>query len=771
MRIIVGVLQKYVNIAAGWRPRLFVLQQGVLRYYHLHGAEAVDVVDLLDTLREQGDVVSVGVEIGVLERRELKHRNLLGGSGKKAGMTGHGARKARVDIHVCTCRVRESNADSSKFYVEYGVDLKEKLELRSECQDDRWVWIRALQDVMEKRGGLAYADDHAIPNAKIHFADKLEMIQAHLDTMGAGREVKAYVIELVSKMHMKYHDLADSEHKKRKTLLDIVYRLENEKRELETSAAVEAGLLEEDIAGEESEDESSTQQYDSVLRHSICRDVSSDEEHEEEEDDDDEFYECETYHHMDGVGHSRHSSLGELAVFSDLCSLDMEHMDDAAASRQSSPLKDTGIKDLKLCHPIEPSWLVQEGPAPARRSSLPAPQQPEKGISLWSLIKEMVGKDLTRVCLPVYFNEPLSALELTAEDLEYSELLDEAYGYPAGSLERMVRVAAFAISPYSSTEGRTSKPFNPLLGETYELVHVEKGFRYISEKVSHHPTIIAAHAEGRGWTYQGDAEIKSKFWGRSIELRPEGVLKLDFEDGDSYTWNKVTTSINNLILGKIYVDHGGVMKIRNPGNNMVAKIRFKETSMLFDKNPRYVEGFIEVDRKKQEFPLITGHWNNAINVLWGPNKKQLLWQKNPPPENPTRYNLTKYAIQLNEITEGLKGRLAPTDSRLRPDQSFTEKGMWEEANAEKQRLEHKQRAARKAAEQGVPLKPRWFKINYEEVNLARLSSSKRHISGKELSFEFNGEYWLEREQGYFSNCRDIFGASMGGPDEVSDAKK
>ena len=34
--------------------------------------------------------------------------------------------------------------------------------------------------------------------------------------------------------------------------------------------------------------------------------------------------------------------------------------------------------------------------------------------SLWSLIKDMVGKDLTRVCLPVYFNEPLSALQVGA---------------------------------------------------------------------------------------------------------------------------------------------------------------------------------------------------------------------------------------------------------------------------------------------------------------------------------------------------------------------
>ena len=54
---------------------------------------------------------------------------------------------------------------------------------------------------------------------------------------------------------------------------------------------------------------------------------------------------------------------------------------------------------------------------------------------------------------------------------------------PAGSIERFLMVAAFAVSGYSSTAGRTSKPFNPLLGETYELVHAEKGFRAVVEKV------------------------------------------------------------------------------------------------------------------------------------------------------------------------------------------------------------------------------------------------------------------------------------------------
>ncbi len=49
-------------------------------------------------------------------------------------------------------------------------------------------------------------------------------------------------------------------------------------------------------------------------------------------------------------------------------------------------------------------------------------------MSLWSIIRDNVGKDLSRVCLPVYFNEPLSALQKLAEDMEYSGLLDQARG-------------------------------------------------------------------------------------------------------------------------------------------------------------------------------------------------------------------------------------------------------------------------------------------------------------------------------------------------------
>jgi hypothetical protein len=121
-----------------------------------------------------------------------------------------------------------------------------------------------------------------------------------------------------------------------------------------------------------------------------------------------------------------------------------------------------------------------------RRKSLPQPKEKEKSVSLWSMIKDNIGKDLSKVCLPVYFNEPISSLQRCFEDVEYAYLLDRAYEYGrrGNSLMRILYVGAFAVSGYSSTEGRTCKPFNPLLGETYEADYPDMGVRFFSEKVS-----------------------------------------------------------------------------------------------------------------------------------------------------------------------------------------------------------------------------------------------------------------------------------------------
>ena len=62
---------------------------------------------------------------------------------------------------------------------------------------------------------------------------------------------------------------------------------------------------------------------------------------------------------------------------------------------------------------------------------------PDSEVNLWNILKKNIGKDLTKVAMPVSINQPLSALQRIAEDLEYSELLDEAS--QLSGVERMIK--------------------------------------------------------------------------------------------------------------------------------------------------------------------------------------------------------------------------------------------------------------------------------------------------------------------------------------------
>ena len=84
------------------------------------------------------------------------------------------------------------------------------------------------------------------------------------------------------------------------------------------------------------------------------------------------------------------------------------------------------------------------------------------------------------------FSEPLSFLQRLTEDFEYSDCLDRAAIVASDSIEQMAYVAAFTVSSYATTTTRTQKPFNPLLGETYECDRLgDMGWRSLAEQVQH----------------------------------------------------------------------------------------------------------------------------------------------------------------------------------------------------------------------------------------------------------------------------------------------
>ncbi|XVF39411.1 hypothetical protein PTKIN_Ptkin01aG0032500 [Pterospermum kingtungense] len=612
-----GVLYKWVNYGKGWRPRWFVLQDGVLSYYKIHGPDRI----VVSQETEKGSKVIGEESLRIISR----HRSSI-------SQHSLNRRKPFGEVHLKVSSIRESRSDDKRFSIFTGT---KRLHLRAETRDDRVTWTEALQAVKDMFPRMSNSELMApIDNVAV----STEKLRQRLMQEGVCESAIQDTEQIMRGEFAAMQNQLLLLKQKQLLLIDTMRQLETEKVDLENTVVDESQNKLIDLGA------SSMTRQDKSSEGSVT-DTDDDNERvdaaEEETDEDDHTF----FDTRDFLSSSSFKSNGSEFRPSSFSS------DDEGVDSEDDI--DPSIKSVGSNFPYI-----------KRRKKLPDPAEKEKGVSLWSMIKDNIGKDLTKVCLPVYFNEPLSSLQKCFEDLEYSYLLDRAYewGKRGNSLMRILNVAAFAVSGYSSTEGRICKPFNPLLGETYEADFPDKGVRFFSEKVSHHPMIVACHCQGTGWKFWGDSNLKSKFWGRSIQLDPVGVLTLEFEDGEVLQWTKVTTSIYNLILGKLYCDHYGTMRIEGD-REYSCKLKFKEQSII-DRNPHQVHGIVQ-DRNGKTVATLFGKWDESMHYANGDcsgkgkgndslSQTHLLWKRSKPPKDPTRYNLTRFAITLNELTPGLK---------------------------------------------------------------------------------------------------------------------
>lgn len=369
------------------------------------------------------------------------------------------------------------------------------------------------------------------------------------------------------------------------------------------------------------------------------------------------------------------------------------------------------------------------------RKTLPAPVTGEE-MSLFSILKKNVGKDLSTISFPVTFNAPLSILQAVAEEYEYAPSLLERAAQSKDPVERIALVGAFAVSGYASTSVRSSrKPFNPLLGETYECVRTDRRLNFVAEKVEHRPPVTASYAYGVGWKASAAGTVKNKFWGKSLELIAEGAEVVELDTGDKYNIVKPSSFMRNLLAGTKYLEHVGEMSVTNLSTNESLMIRFKEGSMFGGvANRNHIEGVI-YDANKTKVGEVKGRWDERISLINTNGSTSVLWQSEKiPPDASNYYGFTYFAMSLNEITDDIRPVLPPTDSRFRPDQRALEDGDADKAEDLKLKLEGLQRERRKKLEvAGEAYQPQWF-----------------HSSNNGVKWEYGGpdgrEYFVIREQ-------------------------
>lgn len=77
-----------------------------------------------------------------------------------------------------------------------------------------------------------------------------------------------------------------------------------------------------------------------------------------------------------------------------------------------------------------------------------------------------------------------------------------------------------------------------------------------------------------------------------------------------------------------------------------------------------VQGIVQ-DKSGKTVATLFGKWDESMHYVIGDcsgigkgsdsfSEAHLLWKRSKPPKYPTRYNFTRFAITLNELTPGLK---------------------------------------------------------------------------------------------------------------------
>uniref|UniRef100_A0A3Q1AWV3 Oxysterol-binding protein n=1 Tax=Amphiprion ocellaris TaxID=80972 RepID=A0A3Q1AWV3_AMPOC len=393
------------------------------------------------------------------------------------------------------------------------------------------------------------------------------------------------------------------------------------------------------------------------------------------------------------------------------------------------------------------------------RTSLPAPMFSRNDVSIWSILKKCIGMELSKIAMPVIFNEPLSFLQRLTEYMEHTYLIHQANA-TTDSVERMKFLGVYLVSGFSDT-----------LNISLFSVRDDLGFRWVSEQVSHHPPVSAFHAEGfkEDFVFHGSIYPKLKFWGKSIEAEPKGIITLELPKyNEAYTWTNPTCCVHNIIVGQLWIEQYGNVEVINHRTGERCSMTFKPCG-LFGKELHKVEGYI-LDKSKKKLCAIYGKWTECLYTVdpatFDAHKKsdkknadekkgnkqssvdeepeempppdaetvqvipgsELIWKITPRPDNSAKfYAFSTFAMQLNELEKSMEGVIPLTDSRLRPDIRAMENGDIDVASAEKKRLEEKQRTARKNRTKSTedwktrnpPLGPRWFQQGPNPHNKAQ----------------------------------------------------
>jgi hypothetical protein len=328
----------------------------------------------------------------------------------------------------------------------------------------------------------------------------------------------------------------------------------------------------------------------------------------------------------------------------------------------------------------------------------------------WDLVKQvgnnlMEGKDLTRVSLPVQIFEPRSFLERVTDYWCYMPRFLPAAAACQDPLERFKLVVAFGMAGLFNTS-KQKKPFNPILGETFEA-SFEDGTALFLEQSSHHPPVTQYQAIGPhgSFQYSGNIQFHAAFRGNSLRGQWSGLSRVTFRDGTEIDWEIPPCTIRGIMWGTRRFNYVDTVTFRDARNGLECHIAFNPDQRGFLKSmfsrapkPRADAFRGEITRVPPAAPgggarrapppskatqgakpvcVVEGSWISHLEIagrrVWDTSfpKSQVILPRDPLPSDPRfREDLAALSREDLEASRELKIMLEEKqryDTRLRKD--------------------------------------------------------------------------------------------------------
>ncbi|ETV74361.1 hypothetical protein, variant [Aphanomyces astaci] len=248
-----------------------------------------------------------------------------------------------------------------------------------------------------------------------------------------------------------------------------------------------------------------------------------------------------------------------------------------------------------------------------------------KDIMLQLGAQLLSGKLAVRLSLPIRLFEPRSLLERIPDAWAYAPTLLAKAAHATEALDRLQHVMAFVVAGLHFCVGQ-SKPFNPILGETYQSTFPDGTSVYL-EHVQHHPPVSAYYVEGplKLFTLSGQCEFEAHLAANTLVNAQTGTVKVQFANGSEVQYAMPKFKMHGVVLGERMFEFTGECHFHDVSSDLRGTLDMDGNSSFLGRSHHDdITGTIVAPATKGAKPHVvaklTGSWLNHLHangvVLW-----------------------------------------------------------------------------------------------------------------------------------------------------------